>query len=116
MNLGCGQSRESELFLNVACVVCSAAESASTLTGLSEQVGPADPQLVGSCPLRTLLLVLLCIIYSFRSFQKDLRVSSSDRPSGSWSASLTSPRPRTASALEPDTKPFIWLPFLSWRG
>lgn len=80
MSLGCGQSRESELFLSVA---RSAGQGASTSTGLSEQVGLADPQPAGSCPLRTLLLVLLCIIYSFRSFQKDLRVSSSYGPSGS---------------------------------
>lgn len=76
VSLGCGQSRESELFLSVA---RSAGQGASTSRGLSEQVGPADPQPAGSCPPRT----LLCIIYSFRSFQKDLRVSSSDGPSGS---------------------------------
>lgn len=50
----------------MARAVRSAGASASMLTGLPGQVGPADTQRVGSCPPRTLLLV--CMVYSLGPF------------------------------------------------
>lgn len=93
----------------MARAVRSAGASASMLTGLPGQVGPADTQQVGVLSPEDPASRLHGLLP--RAFWTDLRVRSSDRRSGRPAARPPSglgPSP----ALQPDTKPLPWFPFL----